>query len=87
MVASTNYEIEWLEKQRKSRDGIRNDRCFEETSPIEQTTKLDVVPNQLASDARIKEQKASAKNCPRKERISNFYPKHPKYWHQFQRTA
>ena len=78
MAASTNYEIEWLEKQRKSRDGIRDDRCFEVTSPIEQTTKLDVVLNQLACDARINQPKASAENCPRKERISNFYPKHPK---------
>ena len=78
MLASTNFDIDWLEKQRKQHNGIRGGMCFEATSPIEQTTKLDVVINQLACDARIKEPKASAENCTRKERISNFYPKHPK---------
>ena len=78
MVASTNFETNWLEKQRKQRDGIQNDRCFEVTSPIERTAKLDVVINRLVCDAGIKEPKISAENCQRKERISNFYPKHPK---------
>ena len=78
MVASTNFEIDWLEKQRKQRDAIRDDMCFEVTSPIERTAKLDVIINRMACDAGIKEPKISAENCQRKERTSNFYPKHPK---------
>ena len=78
MVASTDFEIDWLENHRKQHGGIRDDMCFEVTSPIERAANLDVVMNQLACKARIKEPKASAENCPRKERISNFYPKHPK---------
>ena len=78
MVASTDFEIDWLENHRKQHGGIRDDMCFEVTSPIEQAANLDVVINQLACKGRIKEPKASAENCPRKERISNFYPKHPK---------
>ena len=78
MVASTNFEIDLLEKQTKQHDGIRDDMCFEVTSPIERTAKLDIAINQLACDAGIKEAEASAEKCPRKERISNFYPKHHK---------
>jgi len=78
MVASTNFEIEWLRKHKKQHGGIRYDMCFGMISPIEQAANLDVVIDQTACEARIKEPKSSAENCPRKERISNFYPKHPK---------
>ena len=78
MVASTNFEIDWIENNRKQHGGIQDDMCFEVTSPIEQSANLEVVINQLACEARIKDPNASAENCPRKERISNFYPKHPK---------
>ena len=73
MVASTNFEIEWLEKHRKQHGGIRDDMRFEMISPIEQAANLGVVIDQTACEARIKEPKASAENCPRKERISYFY--------------
>lgn len=78
MLASANFDIDWLEKQRRLHNGIRDDMCFEAPSPIEQTIKLDVATSQLACDARIKEPKASAENYTRKERTSKFYPKHPK---------